>query len=307
MTTQYNDTYRRITEIVIQHLEKGQVIWRMGWSKKGLPRNVTTGLCYRGWNTFFLNFIGLIKEYAEPCYLTFKQAQARGGRIRKGETGYPIVYWAKIGGKEEGSATGENPTAEQAETYTRLVPKCYTVFNIAQTEGIDFALPATTQGTIAPIQRCEEVIEAMPAPPRIVWCGDRACYRRTTDTVHMPERQLFHSAEDMYATLFHELAHSTGHSSRLNRRELIEHDGFGGKNYSKEELTAELTASFLCGVCGIEQSTIENSAAYIKGWLKSLRNDRTLILKAAAHAQKAANYIQGIQETVDAPAHTDAA
>lgn len=102
------------------------------------------------------------------------------------------------------------------------------------------------------------------------------------------------SAEGYYNTLFHELAHSTGHTSRLNRKELMEHDGFGKSNYAKEELTAEMTAAYLCAVTGIGQPTIANSAAYIENWLKALKNDKSLIIMAASQAQKAADYILNI-------------
>lgn len=109
----------------------------------------------------------------------------------------------------------------------------------------------------------------------------------------MPFPRLFHSNHAYYITLFHELAHSTGHVNRLNRKELLESDGFGGENYSKEELTAELTAAFLSAITGIQQQTIINSTAYIKGWLKALQNDKRMVLLAASQAQKAADYILG--------------
>jgi antirestriction protein ArdC len=121
--------------------------------------------------------------------------------------------------------------------------------------------------------------------------GDKAWYSRPIDTINLPCNSLFNTDADYYATLFHELAHSTGHEKRLNRKELIEYDGFGKENYSKEELTAELTASYLCGICAVEEHTLENSAAYIQGWLKALKDDKSLIVKAASQAQAAAEFI----------------
>ncbi len=136
--------------------------------------------------------------------------------------------------------------------------------------------------------------------PQIRNAGDRAYYNSATDRITMPLPALFHGIEEYYSTLFHELAHCTGHETRLNRKELKEHDGFGGENYSKEELTAEFTAAFLCAISGVEQKTLTNSTAYIQGWFKALNNDKTLILKAASQAQAAADFIlnqkHGIQK-----------
>ncbi|HLL44379.1 MAG TPA: zincin-like metallopeptidase domain-containing protein [Segetibacter sp.] len=138
------------------------------------------------------------------------------------------------------------------------------------------------------------MIKNMQAAPSIRHSGDRAYYSLMRDQVTMPAKDLFVNDEAYYTTLFHELAHSTGHEKRLNRKELIEHDGFGGENYSKEELTAEFTAAFLSGITGIQPATINNSTAYIQGWLKSLKDDKKLLLTAANQAQKASDFILGI-------------
>ena len=134
----------------------------------------------------------------------------------------------------------------------------------------------------------------MQLAPSIRHSGDRAYYSLMSDQVTMPAKNLFVNDEAYYTTLFHELAHSTGHEKRLNRKELLEHDGFGGENYSKEELTAEFAAAFLSGITGIQPATINNSTAYIQGWLKSLKDDKKLLLTAANQAQKASDFILGI-------------
>ena len=121
----------------------------------------------------------------------------------------------------------------------------------------------------------------------------RAYYRPATDTVNMPERRLFPKAEHYYSVLYHELTHSTGHPSRLARETLRDMVAFGDTNYSKEELCAEMGAAYLCGVAGIANETVDNSAAYIAGWLSTLRNDPRLVIAAAAQAQKAADFILG--------------
>lgn len=166
------------------------------------------------------------------------------------------------------------------------MPKFYVVFNIDRTEGIEFPMVESLfQNKADKLEGCEQIIDNMPYSPKIRSAGDRAYYSCATDKVTMPLPKLFYSMEEYYATLYHELAHCTGHETRLNRKELKEHDGFGGENYSKEELTAELTAAFLCAISGIEQKTLTNSTACIQGWLKALNNDKTLILKAASQAQ----------------------
>ncbi|QEH39425.1 ArdC family protein [Chitinophaga sp. XS-30] len=285
-----NDIYQRITDFVIEQLNNGNIVWRRGWTNGVLPMNIITRQTYHGWNVFWLNFHAAAYGYPHPYYLTFRQAQAAGGSIRKGEKGTPIVFWSKLTAKQDNNDQPE----EETKPRPRMVLRQYTVFNIAQTEGIEFKLPEQPASTVPEIDRCEQVVNDMPHAPGVYWNGDRAYYRCATDTVGMPNRELFHSAEECYATLFHELAHSTGHPSRLNRKELIEHDGFGGANYSREELTAELAAAYLCGVCGIEQKVITNTVAYLQSWLRALKNDKTLLMKAAGHAQKAVNYILNI-------------
>jgi len=135
----------------------------------------------------------------------------------------------------------------------------------------------------------------MPLRPDIQYGGNRACYSVTLDYIKLPHQHTFLSSEEYYSTLFHELAHSTGHANRLARKSILEPSYFGSHEYSKEELVAEMGAAFLCGHAGIENITINNSAAYIQGWLKALKNDKTLLIHAAAQAQKASDYILNVQ------------
>jgi antirestriction protein ArdC len=135
--------------------------------------------------------------------------------------------------------------------------------------------------------------------------SDKAWYSPNSDSVGMPARSLFHSSEEYYCTLFHELAHSTGHAKRLHRDNFDNPVSFGSESYSKEELIAEMTAAMLCGITGIEQKTLENSAAYLKTWIARLKSDSRLLVSAASHAQKAADFIQG--KTMDQEAQAEAA
>ena len=141
------------------------------------------------------------------------------------------------------------------------------------------------------IERAEQIITGMPYRPEIKHGGNRAAYSPMLDYVKLPEPTSFELPEEYYSTAFHELSHATGHESRVGRKGVLEPSYFGSHEYSKEELVAEMAACFLCGHAGIENSTIENSAAYIAGWLRSLKNDKALLIHAAAQAQKASDYI----------------
>ncbi len=169
----------------------------------------------------------------------------------------------------------------------------YSVFNLSQTEGID--IPASVlqeTRTNDPIETCEHIVTNMPNPPAFEQSGI-AWYSPSNDVVGMPARGLFHSSEEYYATAFHEMAHSTGHAKRLHRENFDNPVSFGSESYSKEELIAEMTAAMLCGIAGIAQKTLGNSAAYLKTWISRLKSDSRLLVSAASQAQKAADFIQG--------------
>lgn len=291
------DIYQEITNQVISEMEKGNIIWKQGWNIYGRPKNIIAENKYRGWNSLYLNFITSHKGFTAPYFLTYKQAHEKGGSIKKGAKGFPVVYWLQY--QKQKNQGIESQAAEQDTSGGRVyrVPKYYTVFNIDQTEGLDITVPALTPllKESSRIEMCENVVRNIPSCPEIEHKGNMAYYMPQLDTVVMPPFGLFHTETAYYATLFHELAHSTGHVSRLNRPELMSGSTFGKEDYSKEELVAEFTASFVCGSCGITQE-LENSAAYLKGWLSRLRDDKTLLFRAASQAQVAADYILGVHE-----------
>jgi antirestriction protein ArdC len=216
--------------------------------------------------------------------VSFKQAKGKGGRVKKGEKGFPVVFWKWVHVKDPESESGK-----------KRVPflRYYTVFNLEQTEGIDIPEPQTRD--FNPIMKAERVIHGMPNAPVIEHNEPRAYYQPSEDVVNMPKANLFQTDEEYYSTLFHELTHSTGHASRLNRDEISKMSPFDSQDYSKEELVAEIGSAFLCGHCGIEPSVIENQAAYIQSWLKQLRSNKKWLVYAAAKAQKAADYILGVK------------
>jgi antirestriction protein ArdC len=281
-----DDVYTNVTERIISALEEGTVPWRKPWSAAGVPVNVRTGRPYRGVNVLLLG----LTEHSEPRWGTYKAMRECGGQVRKGEKATAIVLWKPITRREE-SASGE------LSEHGYLLARCYSVFNAEQCDGLP-ELELSDQSEYVVNDRAEEVINGYKSGPALLHGGDRACYSPAKDLVRMPEPESFSSSPEYYQTLFHELIHSTGHESRLDR---LEPALFGSDPYAKEELIAELGASMLAGLIGLETSAGDNSAAYIANWLEALRNDRKLIISAAAAAQKASDRIVGDTFAVAVP------
>jgi len=271
--------YERITERIVALLAQGTVPWQKPWkARTGLPRNLVSQKPYRGINVFLL----LAMSFESPFWLTFRQALQLGGTVRKGEKSCPVVFWKQT--TIEDKASGE----------PQKIPllRYYHVFNVVQCDGLKTGSEPVAE-PVNGILKPDEIVAHMPQRPEIKHGMTRAFYSPREDCVGLPMRERFERAEGYYATLFHELVHATGHESRLNRPSLTEKGGFGSNPYCKEELIAEMGAAFLCGQAEIAERTIDNSAAYLNGWLEQLRNDKTLIVQAAAQAQKAADFILG--------------
>ena len=183
--------------------------------------------------------------------------------------------------------------------------RLYHAFNVAQCDSLKnvpaIVAPVPTEPTPATNARAEAIVAAMPQRPEIKHGLAKAFYAPALDYVGMPNPERFETVDTYFQTLFHELTHATGHVSRLNRPTLTETAGFGSNPYCKEELVAEMGAAFLCGQANIGQASFENSAAYIQGWLQQLKNDKKLIVQAAAQAQKAADFILGIKHNPATP------
>jgi len=283
MTIAQIDTpYQVITDRILALLEQGTVPWRKPWdSVTGLPRNLFSQRPYKGINVWLLTAMG----YASPFWATFNQVKTAGGSVRKGERGMPVVFWKVY--------TKEDPVTGDEEK--RFVLRYFTVFNAAQLDGVAVPAIVVTPARFTPIERCAQLVDAMPHRPAIIEGHQRAFYTPATDMLHMPSPACFHYPEAYYATLYHELVHAAGHPSRLNRKTLTDLCLFGSPTYAKEELVAEIGAAYLCGVCGIANVTLDNSAAYLQSWMQVLRHDPTLMVHAAAQAQKAADYLQNVQ------------
>ncbi len=268
--------YEVVTESIVKQLESGVAPWRKPWRTE-MPANLVSRKEYRGINIFLL----AVQGYGSRYWITYRQAQALGGTVSKGQHGSKVVFWKIDEYRKENSETGET------ENRKSILLRYYTVFNLEQCEGIKSPEPVPA---IHPIDQCERIVEQMPNRPKLEQ-DSRACYRPSTDTVGMPARSGFHSAEEYYSTFFHELTHSTGHPSRAGREGITNHNPFGSEDYSKEELVAEMGAAMLCGVAGIASRTLDNSASYLQSWINRLRSDSRLIVSAASQAQKAADYI----------------
>lgn len=290
------DAYEAITARIIERIEAGVVPWQSpSIARVGFPRNFSTGKLYSGINVFLLGS----QEFQSPYFLTFVQARELGGHVRKGEKGFPIIKvgtWTK---ESEASDSGGDPVEEK-----RKFLKLYTVFNACQIEGVAFPevpkCETFTESVMA--DNARRIAAEMPRPP-VVHEGRKSFphYVPELDTVEMPSRETFRAEWRFYKTLFHELAHATGHETRLNRQSLTENRGRYAvgeerKTYCLEELVAEMAAAFLGAAAGIVEDDFENSAAYLHGWLEVLKvkDHKTWLVKAASEAQRAANYILGV-------------
>jgi antirestriction protein ArdC len=271
--------YQEITNSIVKQLESGVAPWQRPWATR-TPTNLKSQKEYRGINVFLLASQG----YTSPFWLTYKQALSIGGNVRKGEHGTHVCYWNINEYAKKNKDTGE------LENRKSVLLRVYTVFNLPQCDGIT---GFDTEKIANPIAECESVVSAMPNRPKI-GPSDKAWYRPSTDSIGIPSINTFHTPEGYYSTLFHELTHSTGHASRAGRDGIEKLNSFGSESYSKEELIAELGAAMLCGLTGIEKSTLNNSASYIASWIQALKGDSKLIVSAASAAQKAADYIRGL-------------
>ncbi len=275
------DAYQIVTDRIIAKLEAGTIPWKhFASSPLAEPRNLVSKKPYRGINHFLLSG----SKYGSEFWLTYKQAQDLGGHVKKGEKAEFVVFWKFL--DVEDKETGER----------KQIPflRHYCVFNAQQCEGIDYTkLIEPVERISDPIAAAEAIVTNMPNRPRMVIDQTpKAYYSPSEDFVHMTERSACVSDSAFYSTEFHELVHSTGHTSRLNRfqQDACNHH-FGSKSYAGEELVAEMGAAMLCAESGIFQETEENSAAYITNWLTKLANDNKLVVHAAGKAQKAADFI----------------
>lgn len=262
-----------VTSQIVKYLEKGEVPWKQPWV--GIrPQNFVSKREYSGINFLLLSLQG----YKKPYFLTFNQVNKLGGKIKKGSKGTLVIY------------TDTFEVEDEDEEEKKQIPfiRYYKVFNIEQCEGID--VPELFNHKRKPDY--EEVLKTYEGKPKITE-GGRAFYNPKEDRVVLPSLNRFRKAEDYYSTMYHELVHSTGLESRLNRFTAKETSIFGSESYSKEELIAELGSAFLCARYRIDNRQIKQSAGYIQSWLKVLKGNPTMIISAASKAQKAVDFMVG--------------
>jgi antirestriction protein ArdC len=277
------NVYEIVTERIVASLEAGVAPWQKPWHS-ALPCNLVSQKPYRGINVWLTAMQGHASKY----WLTYNQCAKLGGHVKKGQKSTPITFW-NVGEEKLNPKTGR--------VSTPFLLRYFNVFNLCQTEGIELphaVFEHTKINEFDAIASADKLIAGMPDAPRQEQSAS-AWYRPSTDVLGMPHRSTFHTPASYYATMFHELAHSTGHAKRLARFETAEtNHAFGSESYSKEELIAEMASAFLCGMAGIERETLPNSAAYLKSWIGRLKGDAKLIVSAASQAQKAADLIANL-------------
>lgn len=288
------DVYQMVTDKILKQIEEtGKLTWvkpwKVGAGQSNFPMNGKTKRRYDGVNFFLLQFSG----YCSPYWFSFKQIEDMKGNIKKGEKATQIVFWKINLYDEVNEVTGK--------TEVKKVPmlRYYNVFNLEQTEGIVMPVIGAPEplNEFEPIELSESVIDQygrlQPSLKLQVRESPQAYYQPGADLVNMPVIGQFESPEAYYSTYFHELGHSTGHETRLNRKEVTgNHAHFGSGDYGQEELTAELTAAFICAEIGLSNETQErNSVAYLKNWMHTIKADKKMFVMAAGRATKAANLI----------------
>ena len=307
----------------LEMLAKGIVPWRRPWKLGELPTNLISKKPYRGINLWYLMATIMNQNYSRPFFLTKTQALTRWGYkydsksktwtwdrksqepveldllgkglVKKDEKAHIVVYWKWFKFKEKDDSGQETG---RTKTYPKVF--FYWVYNVDQLNLPEGAIPEPVQGKVWNEQDQNESAERIiteyvsakrGGPKYSETQSDRAFYSPTYDKVVVPKREQYGHMAEFYTTAFHELCHSTGHGSRLKRKEVTDTAFFGSHSYSSEELVAEMGAALLASECGFQEQVVENSAAYIAAWMNRLSNDKNLLWQAAQRAQKAVDYI----------------
>ena len=281
------DHYQEVTDRIIAALEAGTPPWRRPWDpdKSGgpaMPRNAATGHRYRGINVLTLGMSGLAFSSGDPRWATYKQAEDRGWQVRKGERGTTGYFFKRL-------ELRDDTRPDDDEDAVRRIPllRAFTLFHASQIDGVpDYIPPTIAEAPWRAPEAAEIILANSGAVIRIG--GDRAFYSPATDHIQMPPRAAFDTAEKFCGVLLHEMSHWSGAASRLNR-DLRNH--FGSHDYAREELRAEIGQVMICTELGIADCDFSNNAAYVASWLEKLRSDRKEIFRAAADAQRIADYL----------------
>lgn len=294
-TFERTDVHARVTNRILADLERGVRPWMKPWDADHAAGRIVrplraTGQPYRGINTVMLWMTAMERGYASPFWLSYRQAQGLGGQVRRGEHGTLVVY--------AGTVTRAEPDGDGEESEREIhFLKGYTVFNAGQVDGLPEHFQAPVPEPPEPMQRLAAADRFFAATgAEIRTGGTRAYYAIGSDHIQMPPFETFRDAESHAATLGHETVHWTRHPSRLDRD--LGRKRWGDAGYAAEELVAEIGSAFLCADLGVTPEVREDHAAYIVSWLEVLRNDTRFIISAAAHAQRAVDFLHGLQPPV---------
>ena len=301
---------KQLVDKVMENLEKGNLFWSQGWVSSGAPESAVTGKKYRGINNLFLSLIAMSENYGDNRWATFKQMEEKGWTFKKDEEGNSLakgkgasIEYYEMRDKETKRRFDRNvldgmTASEQQEYMDKNVywlRKFYRVFNCSLMDGV----PVKEKPQIDVNDRngrAEAILDYWNAnESKIVYGGSQAFYRPSTDEVHLPEREKFKSTQSFYDTALHEIGHSTGHESRLNR-DLS--GGFGSQSYAMEELRAEIASIFMAQDLGIEPSEdrLQNNAAYIQSWKDEIKENPNALFTAIADADKIARYVSSKEQ-----------
>ncbi|MCU7837959.1 MAG: DUF1738 domain-containing protein [Candidatus Thiodiazotropha sp. (ex Troendleina suluensis)] len=286
------DVYTRVTDKIVADLEQGVRPWMKPWNAEHAAGRITkplrhNGQSYNGINILMLWSAAVTEGYSAPIWMTFRQAKELGAHVSKGEKGELVVYASTITRTEE-NANGED--VEQAIPFM----KGYTVFNVEQIEGLPAHYYQLAEPVLDPVKRIEHAERFFAATAADVrHGGNQAYYAMGSDRIQLPPFESFRDAESYYATLAHETTHWTRHPSRLDRD--FGRKRWGDEGYAQEELVAELGSAFLSADLELTPEVREDHTAYIESWLKVLRQDKRAIFTAAAHAQRAVDFLHGLQ------------
>jgi antirestriction protein ArdC len=291
--TERQDIYTRITERILQSLEQGVRPWVRPWNAENAMGRIIrplrhNGQAYSGINVLMLWSAAVEQGFTCPVWMTFKQATEFDAHVRKGEKGSLVVYANTVTKTEDDGAGNE---------VEREIPflKGYTVFNVEQIEGLPNAFytrPEPKHTGPARIDHAEAFFANTGADIRIR--GARAYYACEADFIAMPPIESFRDAESYYATLTHECTHWTRHTSRLNRE--FGRKAWGDEGYAREELVAELGSAFLCADLELTPEVRDDHASYIASWIEVIKNDKRAIVQAASYAQRAVDFLHGLQK-----------
>lgn len=295
------DLYQEVTNKIIEALEAGTAPWQRPWTVKesgGLPVNGLTGSRYHGTNPFLLMLSSMEQNFTSNRWATYRQAAEKGITLKKGSIGTTVYFAKPMQVEDKEPATGLVRKNPDGTTKMKTIPmlKAHTVFNAEQFDNFPNALVDIDRATNPewiPVEAAELIVQGMGV--KVSHGGSKAFYRPSTDEVQMPEKSAFKTPEDYYATVLHELGHSTGHKDRLARDMS---GGFGSESYAYEELVAEMSSLYVTSDIGLSSgANVERHSSYLASWLKALKDDKKLIFKAAKQAEKVHAWIMNEDRT----------